>query len=78
MGLVAFCLGSKSYTDAECDQERNPSECAAKKSSGVRTPQLKISNLGEFFGTILVSMAMNTSGYPEAAVQPELQSVGTK
>jgi hypothetical protein len=52
MGLVAFCLGRKSYTDAESDQKRNPSECAAKKSSGIRTPQHKISHLAEFFGVI--------------------------
>src|SRR5215471_16348283 len=30
-------------------------------------PQRKISHLVEFFGAILVSMAMNTSRYPEAA-----------
>jgi PleD family two-component response regulator len=38
-----------------------------QEAGGVRSPQRKISNLGEFFGTILVSMTMNTSGYPEAA-----------
>jgi hypothetical protein len=52
MGLVAFCLGSKSYTDAESDQERHRIECAAKKSSGVRVPQRKISHLAEFFEVI--------------------------
>jgi len=52
MGLAAFCLGSKSYTDAEGDQEGHRTECAAKKSSGVRVPQRKISHLAEFFEVI--------------------------
>jgi hypothetical protein len=52
MGVVTFCLESKSYTDAESDQEQHRTECAAKKSSGVRMPQRKISLLAEFFGVI--------------------------
>jgi hypothetical protein len=51
---VSVSLGSQSCADAESDQERYRTECRAKASSGVRAPQHKISNLGEFFDAILV------------------------
>jgi two-component system, cell cycle response regulator DivK len=60
-----FSLDSQSCADAESDHRTT--RCGAKDSSGVRRLQHKISYFAEFFGAILVSMAMNTSRYQEAA-----------
>src|ERR1700757_2203932 len=64
---VTVSLGGQSCADAESGPKDDAELSRQPRIERRTSPQPKISNLAEFFGTILVSRAMNTSRYQEAA-----------